>query len=75
VIPYRHEDWTKDAIRRVADSRITENDAFDFKADLQPAEHQRKTVAAFANTRGGFLIFGVTNDRQIVGVANPGAPA
>lgn len=74
MIPYRLEDWTKDAIHRVADSGITENDVFDFKADLQPAEHQRKTVAAFANTRGGFLIFGVTNDRQIVGVANPELP-
>ena len=70
----RLEDWTLEAIRTVAASGVNENDIYDFKADLQPAEHQRKSVAAFANTRGGFLIFGVTNDRKLEGVTNAELP-
>jgi hypothetical protein len=74
VIPSRLEDWTFEAIQAVADSGVNENDIYDFKADLQPADHQRKSVAAFANTRGGFLIFGVTNDRKLEGVPNAELP-
>lgn len=71
MIPASLTGWTLDVVRRVAASAITENDIFDLKADLQPAEHQRKIVAAFANTRGGYLVFGVDNDRQVLGVQNP----
>lgn len=74
MIPTRLEEWTLGAIQAVADSGVNENDIYDFKADLQPADHQRKSVAAFANTRGGFLIFGVTNDRKLEGVANAELP-
>jgi hypothetical protein len=74
VIPTRLEHWTLEVIQALADSGVNENDVYDFKADLQPADHQRKSVAAFANTRGGFLIFGVTNDRELEGVANAELP-
>jgi hypothetical protein len=74
VIPTRLEDWTLEALQTAADSGVNENDIYDFKADLQPADHQRKSVAAFANTRGGFLIFGVTNDRKLEGIANEELP-
>lgn len=70
MIPETLEGWTLDVVRQVAASGMAENDVFDLKGDLQPAEHQRKPVAAFANTRGGFLVFGVTNDRQVTGVEN-----
>lgn len=73
-IPESLAGWTLDVVRQVAASGVAENDAFDLKGDLQPAEHQRKPVAAFANTRGGFLVFGVTNDRQVVGVENGELP-
>lgn len=72
VRPTRLEDWTIDLVRQLAACGIPENDWYDIKANLQgQAEHQRKVVAAFANTRGGFLVFGVTNDRQVLGVENP----
>jgi hypothetical protein len=74
VIPTQLADWTLEAIRALADSGPMENDVYDFKADLQAAEHQRKAVAAFANTRGGFLVFGVSNDRQLTGVAKSELP-
>jgi hypothetical protein len=74
VIATRLEDWSLEAIKVMADSGANENDIYDFKADLQPADHQRKSVAAFANTRGGFLIYGVTDDRRVEGVANAELP-
>ena len=74
MIPVSLSGWKLDAVLAVAASGIAENDVFDLKTDLQPAEHQRKVVAAFANTRGGYLIFGVTNDRQVVGVSNNELP-
>jgi len=70
VIPDTLDGWTLEKIHEIAAAGVTENDLFDFKADLQPPEHQRKTVAAFANSDGGFLVFGVTNDRRVEGVAN-----
>ena len=74
MIPTSLSLWTLDAVLAIAASGIAENDLFDLKADLQPAEHQRRIVAAFANTRGGYLVFGVTNDRNVVGVSNDELP-
>jgi len=67
-------DWNLDLVREIAASGISENDWYDFKADLQTADHQRKIVAAFANTQGGFLVFGVNNNRQVVGLDKPELP-
>lgn len=73
-VPETLEDWTLAFVRQLAASDVAENDVFDFKADLQDADNQRKAVAAFANGRGGFLIFGVTDKREVVGVANDELP-
>ena len=74
MIPSGLDQWNIDAVKLITASGIAENDVFDLKADLQPAEHQRKVVAAFANTRGGYLVYGVTNDRQVIGVENEELP-
>lgn len=74
MIPRNLSAWTIPAVREVAASGISENDLFDLKANLQPAVHQRKVVAAFANTRGGYLVFGVNNGRNVVGVENVELP-
>jgi predicted HTH transcriptional regulator len=74
VIPHNLEGWTLPIVQTVAAAGVFENDVFDLKAALQHPEHQRKTVAAFANTAGGFLVFGVTNDREVIGVANSELP-
>jgi hypothetical protein len=72
MLPARLEDWTLATIETIAASGIMENDVYEFKANLQPPEHQQRTLAAFANTRGGYLVFGVNDsDRRIVGVKNP----
>jgi hypothetical protein len=70
VIPDKLDAWTLEAIHEIAAAGVVENDRFDLKGDLQPAEHQRKVVAAFANSEGGFLVYGVTNDRRVEGVPN-----
>lgn len=75
MIPTRLADWTIDVVRTIVESGVTENDVFDLKADLQDAPGQRKVVAAFANTRGGFLVYGVTDDRRIVGVSRDELPS
>ncbi|MBK9002185.1 MAG: ATP-binding protein [Myxococcales bacterium] len=74
MIPETLEGWTLPAICKLAASDVAENDSFDFKADLQDADNQRKAVAAFANGRGGFLVFGVTDKREVVGVTNEELP-
>ena len=74
MIPTKLSAWTIPAVEAVAASGVAENDLFDLKADLQPAKHQRKVVAAFANTRGGCLVFGVDNDRKVIGVDNVELP-
>jgi hypothetical protein len=71
MIPDALTGWSLPTIEEIARAGDTENDRFGLKGDLQPAEHQRKTVAAFANSEGGFLVFGVTNDRRVLGVTNP----
>lgn len=45
----------------------------DFKRQLVGAEELAKDIVAFANTDGGRLIIGVTNDRRIVGVSDADA--
>lgn len=73
--PARLEDWSLALVHEIAASGLSENDWYDLKGNLQgQAEHQRKIVAAFANTQGGFLIFGVTNDRQVNGIDNTELP-
>lgn len=43
----------------------------DFKQTVGAPEELAKDLVAFANTDGGRLIIGVTDDRRIVGVADP----
>ena len=50
-----------------------ESNTLEFKSRLLPIKEIEKYVIAFANTEGGKLIFGVVNDKNIVGVdANEG---
>jgi len=74
MVPTRLVDWTLDVILELTKSGRAENDWFDFKSDLQPADKQRRAAAAFANSQGGFLIFGVSDSHQIVGVVRRELP-
>lgn len=48
-----------------------EGKRLEFKRDLSSPQPLLKTLIAFANSAGGKLIIGVTDDQQIIGVENP----
>ncbi|MBC8438162.1 MAG: putative DNA binding domain-containing protein [Deltaproteobacteria bacterium] len=48
-----------------------EGKTIEFKQDLSSSKSMMKALVAFANTAGGRLIIGVSDDRQILGVEDP----
>ena len=50
---------------------LPESKTLEFKQDLSSPKPIMKTLIAFANTAGGHLVIGVTNDKQLIGVDNP----
>jgi predicted HTH transcriptional regulator len=68
-------EWTIESIKGLLDSGAFESEVFDFKEALpDPRNVDAKgrlqaACAAFANTDGGFLIFGVADDRRLTGEA------
>jgi predicted HTH transcriptional regulator len=64
-------DWTEDQLIALLDRGIFEPEAFDFKgfriAKKTDPEKQdiRKDCCAFANSFGGFLVYGVADDRRL----------
>lgn len=71
MIPNNIDDWNYELIEKLVRQGFFETDNFDFKGDLPyPKDENKKenleqTVCAFANTEGGFLIFGVKDDRGL----------
>lgn len=59
IIPERLEDWTYEVVARLAAEGRPETDRYDFKLGLPNPENLTKTCCAFANSLGGFLVFGV----------------
>jgi len=59
-IPDRLDGWTIEVIQTLAGEGCSETDLFDFKSGFQPPTQQTKTCCAFANSRGGFLVYGVS---------------
>jgi hypothetical protein len=63
-LPLTIEGWTFEIVEQLVDQGYLETDFYDFKAELnskEPKHLQRltTTACAFANTKGGFIIFGV----------------
>ncbi|MFP4390818.1 MAG: helix-turn-helix domain-containing protein, partial [Desulfococcaceae bacterium] len=48
-----------------------EGKTLEFKRDFSSPKPVLKTLVAFANSAGGFLVLGVDDDRRIVGVEHP----
>jgi hypothetical protein len=71
MVPTTLDDWTLEALRKLLASRAFESDSFDFKEQLpHPKAKEQKLglsadCAAFANASGGFLVFGIKNDRKL----------
>ena len=72
MIPNSLDNWDYDLIKRLVGDGFFETDKFDFKEKLlhrkddgKSITRLRRTVCAFANTEGGFLIYGVKDDRSL----------
>lgn len=84
AVPSRLEEWSYDIVSNLVSKPQDESYTYDFKAVLNAARRDeaskvnheiRKTTAAFANTVGGFVIFGVadvksglTGHARIIGI-------
>src|SRR5712691_4193636 len=86
MVPTKLDEWTLDPVRKLLSMGAFEKDSFDFKEQLPARNAEDKLglaidCAAFANASGGFLIFGVKDDRQLspedrlIGVAVKDFPA
>lgn len=70
-LPPRLEDWTIDTVENIVKKYAFEPGTFDYKAVLNPTGPNqnyiasiRRTACSFANTGGGFILFGV-KDRGV----------
>ncbi|CAN5455427.1 hypothetical protein BH18THE2_BH18THE2_20970 [soil metagenome] len=80
MIPRTLPEWNCDKVKELTDKGYLEADTFEFKFEIKsrdPKINERiiQTSCAFANTDGGFIIFGVAdlgnkNEDRIVGLRN-----
>jgi hypothetical protein len=67
MIPTTLSDWSVAVLIELLERHVFEDEQFDFKESLldprddKAKDRLRKTCSAFANTEGGFLVFGVAN--------------
>jgi len=67
--PTSVDDWTYELLESLVNRGYLETDYYDFKAEINSKDpkHNKnltKTACAFANTRGGFIVFGVGDLRK-----------
>jgi hypothetical protein len=71
MIPDTLDGWTMDIVRAIVEQGVFETDRFDFKEMLPHPSYEegkrrlRRDLAAFANSVGGFLAFGVKDDKGL----------
>lgn len=71
MIPNKLKDWNFGIVRKLIEEGLFETEKFDFKKDIPHKndnigkERLEKSVCAFANTEGGFLIFGIKDDKSL----------
>jgi hypothetical protein len=71
ALPFTLEGWNIDAVRKIVAQGVFESDDFDLKENLPNSKDRDAkqklncTCAAFANSSGGFLIYGVKNDKSL----------
>lgn len=61
-IPSTTGDWGLDIIEGLTRDGVGESDRHDFKKELPEARNLTKIACAFANSNGGFVIFGVAQE-------------
>src|SRR6266545_2953371 len=71
MVPQRLEDWTLDKVRELLANKYMEQETCDYKERLPDRRDEtgkkrlRKDCCAFANSSGGFLVFGVHDDTTL----------
>lgn len=71
MIPKTLAEWTLDRLRVLLDSQYREAESFDYKSMLPHPNDEdgkrrlRDACAAFANSTGGFIVFGVADDLRL----------
>lgn len=60
--PKKNEELIKDLLKR------TEGHDFDFKLHISDPQKLAKTLTAFANTNGGTLVIGISDNKRLIGV-------
>ncbi|HRI28355.1 MAG TPA: ATP-binding protein, partial [Chitinophagales bacterium] len=48
-----------------------ESDTLEFKVQIPDAPKAARAICALANTRGGYLVAGIADDGEIVGIIEP----
>jgi predicted HTH transcriptional regulator len=61
VMERRMEECDYDYVLELTRSGLGESDWYDFKKDFPPGDSVTDAVCAFANTRGGFYVLGVSD--------------
>lgn len=75
MIPTALADWSLPILKELMARHVFEDEQFDFKEGLPDARDEkakdrlRKTCSAFANTEGGFLVFGVSDAKDLLPAA------
>ena len=71
MIPRTLEQWSEESLLDLLDKHFFEPENFDYKETLPPKgddrgkQRLRKALCAFANSSGGFLVFGVKDDNTL----------
>ena len=80
LVPSKLEDWNFDIIKDLVISEYLETDTFEFKPSIKDFDPNNKltnrileTTCAFANTNGGFIVFGINDmgnklENRIIGI-------
>jgi predicted HTH transcriptional regulator len=69
MVPRTLVDWSVSTVIELLSTGMFETDRFDYKQSLPPPQDNggkdrlRRTCCAFANSDGGFLVFGISDDR------------
>jgi hypothetical protein len=71
MIPNNLNDWNYQLVEKLVKDGSFETDKFDLKKDIphkrdkNDRERLEKSACAFANTEGGFLVFGIKDERSL----------
>lgn len=73
MIPNDLDEWTYEIVKELVDKKVCESDRHDFKYGFPNPETLTKICCAYANTKGGFIIFGIKDkhdEYEVLGIEN-----